>query len=239
MRTAVCDSAAIEFASAFYRALAYGHSVEESFRLARNLLALNKQAAKTPTLFKRRGANASEFFLATAPAALSKAEGTRSPAVKESSSRLWIHGWVKRIYDDLPAVELNWTAYFDRRKKKVPSQQTWNKHLFPNLLEAKKRIDKQRNGSFIDLRGKLSLTAMLAVGTTFPEAGGYRFRTEQPTQGTTTLWRSDVKPSEREFKVTTEKRRRGEGKDVLIALSNSGDALSDIVALFEKHPDTF
>lgn len=240
MKTAVGDSAAIEFAAAFYRALAYGHSVEKAFKLATNLLALSKRPSRTPTLFKRRGAKASESFLATAPAASSKAGRRKSQSGKESPLGFWIHGWAKRLYDDLPAIELDWTDYFDRERKKVPGQQVWNRRLFPDLLQAKERIDRQNNGSFIDLRGKLSLTAMLAVGATFSGPAGYRFRIEQLTHGGTALWRSNVKPSERKFKITTEKRRRrGGGKDVLIALSITGSALREVVALYERHPETF
>jgi hypothetical protein len=238
MKTVVGDSAAIEFAATFYRALAYGHSVEEAFMLAR--VPLTKKAAKTPILFKRRGANASESFLALPLTTSSNPKRGTAPPVKQSPISIWIHGWVKRIYDDLPTIELDWTNYFDRKSRKVPSQQIWDRRLYRELLQAKGRIDRQKNGPFIDLRGKLSLTAMLAVGATFPEVGGYRFRTEQPTHGSTALWRSDVKPSEREFKVLTEKRRRsGSGKDVLIALSITGIALRESVALYDQLPEIF
>ena len=69
-------------------------------------------------------------------------------------------------------------------------------------LAARQHLADRPDGTFIDFRGKLPLSTVLAVGFRFPEAGGYRFRTEQPTWGETFLWHSDVGPSGRVPRAT-------------------------------------
>ena len=69
-------------------------------------------------------------------------------------------------------------------------------------LAARQHLADRPDGTFIDFRGKLPLSMVLAVSFRFPEAGGYRFRTEPPTWGETFLWRSDVGPSGRVPRAT-------------------------------------
>lgn len=58
MKRGISDQAACEFATAFYRALAHGRSVEDAFRLGRaELLSDPFDEADTPVLRIRRGAN--------------------------------------------------------------------------------------------------------------------------------------------------------------------------------------
>jgi hypothetical protein len=159
---------------------------------------------------------------------------------EEPEVRLWIHGWIKRLYDGRPTIELDWTSHFHKEPKKIPGQQTWKIQLFGELQTAKRKLDRTEKGAFIDFRGKLPLTASLAIGSKFPEVGGYRFRAEQPTRGKTALWRSDAMPSRRKFEVLIAKQRRGVGKrNVLIALALTGSARDDVNALYNKHPKRF
>ena len=61
---AVGDQAAITFAAAFYRALAFGRSVSEAFALARVELDLTSiSGSDTPELFVREGVDATEPFI--------------------------------------------------------------------------------------------------------------------------------------------------------------------------------
>jgi CHAT domain-containing protein len=63
-KKAVGDQAAIIFAGAFYRALAFGRSVREAFELARLELALvGLPGANVPKLFVRTGVDATQPFL--------------------------------------------------------------------------------------------------------------------------------------------------------------------------------
>lgn len=246
MKDPVADAAAIEFAAAFYRALAYSYPVEVAFKLAVNQLRLaGLPNQDTPVLYKKSGVDASKpLFDQNSQASLQSGNGQdlipqHNPA-QDDSACIWIHGWARRIYDRLPTVELDWTKYFDREPRAIPDQETWNHHLYDDLREAKKELDKHPKGSFIDVRGKLPLTANLAIGAFFPEVGGYTIRAEQPTQGRTVLWRSDSELSSRRFKITSKKRSTdARGKDVLIALSITGNALREVTDLYEQQSEDF
>jgi hypothetical protein len=250
MRKPVGDSAAISFASAFYGGLSFGYSVERAFRMANILLKLDRLPDQNnPRLFTRIGVDGSRSFLdhisvpqftkksGAVPKVFAVAKGRRTD---EPQVCLWIHGWIKRLYDCLPTVELDWTEYFRRDTRKIPSLQTWNNSLFKDLQKAKKELDRHSQEAFIDLRGKLPLTALLAVGAMFPEVGGYRLRAEQPTRGKTVLWRSDAGPSKRRFNILIAKQRKVSSKrDILIALSITGSARNEVVALYNQYPETF
>jgi SMODS-associated and fused to various effectors sensor domain/CHAT domain len=250
MRKPVGDKAAITFASAFYSALSYGHPVREAFNEAKLLLKLNRDPDKdNPKLFTRSGvddwqpfpnhASSTSLILRDGRASRKFTAGEAGMS-EEPKICLWIHGWIKRLYDCRPTVELDWTEYFHRDAKRVPGQRAWKLSLFEDIQRAKGKLDGRDKGTLIDFRGKLPLTALLAVGSRFPEVGGYRFRAEQPTRGRTVLWRSDAAPSKRKFEVLMVKQRKSSPKrDILIALSITGSARDEVVALYKRHPDTF
>lgn len=133
---------------------------------------------------------------------------------------LWIHGWSRQGFDLPPTVELDWTEHFDITKRRIPAQEVWSQVLFPDLVKAKTELSQHR---FIDFRGKLPLTALLAVGHTFSEVADYTFRTAQPTRGEIFLWRSNEPPTGRKF-ITEEKTSAGTGSEVIVAFSIVGDA---------------
>jgi hypothetical protein len=154
--------------------------------------------------------------------------GLRARDVATPSVSLWIHGWDKQMHDPPATIELNWTKFFDWETRHIASQEDWNKKLFPQLKKAKGKFNQRPDGRFIDLRGKLPLTASLAVGLMFPIVAGYRFRVEQPTERGTFLWYSNgVNSSEQAFKVVEERDIAG-GADLLIAFSVSGNGLKNI-----------
>jgi len=151
---------------------------------------------------------------------------------------LCVHGWSRRSYDIRPTEELDWTEFFDRQSRRIPSQETWDSELHPQLRKAKAELAKFDAGSFIDLRGKLPLTIILAIGAEFPEVGGYRFRVEQPTRGETYLWRSDAKPSSAKLEVR-EDPGDPEGRDILALISITGDASADVRNFLQTCPIKF
>lgn len=159
----------------------------------------------------------------------------RAQRVDEPPVSLWIHGWGKRAFDRAPTVELDWTSYFDRASRRIPDQNVWEQVLFPALARARDELSAHAGGAYIDFRGKLPLTAALAVGMTFPEVGGYKFRAEQPTRGENYLWRSDARPSERTFRVT-EQEGDEKAKDILVTLALTGPAHEDVRVLSEQLP---
>ena len=147
---------------------------------------------------------------------------------------LWIHGWAKQGFDLSPTEELDWTAYFNLRERQVASQQTWDSVLLPQLELVQRRLSKP---AFIDFRGKLPLTGMLAVGFAFPEVAGYSFRAVQPTRGELFLWRSDAPPTPRSFLTEIEEGPNPRGDEILVVLSIVGDARPTVQALRERLGD--
>ena len=245
-RESVGDSAAILFASTFYGGLSCGHPVKPAFDLAETQIRLDGLLDEDNyRLSIKKGIDRSKPFLKPASRTARPSKngrvlrgraGVSVTKIEEPKTCLWVHGWVKRLYDCLPTVELDWTEYFDRDNRKVPGQQVWNLSLYEELRGAKKILDGQKKGSFIAFRGLLPLTSVLAIGAVFPEVGGYSFRAVQPTRSQTALWRSDATPSKRKFKIVNLKKRKGVGKrDILIALAITGSAKEKVVDLYNKH----
>jgi len=144
-------------------------------------------------------------------------------------ARLVIHGWARQGYDVDPTVELDWTKYFDREQRGVASPETWTRTLLPELKSARERLAALSNGKYVDVRGKLPLSAAMAVGFALPQVAGFRLRAEQPTGGETHLWRSDAPESQKTFVVAKE---IGEpGKDIVIGLSITGRGLAEMQQL--------
>lgn len=152
--------------------------------------------------------------------------GLRAYHPQAPAVRLWIHGWARQGYDAEPTVELDWTHYFDREKRRVASPKEWIDTLLPQLRAARERLTHAREGKYIDMRGKLPLTAALAVGAAFPEVAGFSLRTEQPAGGETHLWRSDSPPSELSFRITKEEGTSGQ--DLVLGLGMTGRGLTDM-----------
>ncbi|AKQ70367.1 hypothetical protein A176_007279 [Myxococcus hansupus] len=151
---------------------------------------------------------------------------------------LWIHGWARRAWDVPPTEELDWTAYFDRDTRTLPSEAVWRETLLPSLLAVRQRLSRRPDGALIDLRGKLPLSTVLAVGFQFPEVGGYRFRVEQPTRGETFLWRSDAKPSGRGLRVTRHD-VNADAAELLVMFQMTGDARADVDRFLAERPGHF
>ncbi len=154
-----------------------------------------------------------------------KSRGLRADHPDEPPTRLWVHGWARQAWDREPTVELDWSEHFDRETRRVPAPDLWDSKLLPDLRRVRDEFAR-RDAKYIDFRGKLPLSAVLAIGATFPDVGGYRFRAEQPTAGDVQLWRSDAAPSERRFVVKTEE-SQSDG-DIAVGLAVTGDGLPDL-----------
>lgn len=166
---------------------------------------------------------------------LATAEGARAPLAMRvevdtslPSVCLWVHGWQKIMYKLPPTVELDWTSYFDVRSRRVPTAEQWRDTLEKELEGVKEIFSAVPGGNYIDFRGKVSLTAALVLGMSFP-AAIYGFRVEQPTQGETFLWRSFAPPSDRRLEIADEQ-LHAEGDDLLVVFSITGDAKPAVVA---------
>lgn len=155
-------------------------------------------------------------------------------AVDNPKVGLTIHGWTKERFDPEPTVEIDWTGFIDRPTRRIPSQGEWETKLLPELQEAKKVFQNSKDGRYIDFRGKLPLTTLLAVGAEFPDVGGFAFRTQQPTGSETNLWRSDTPPTQARFRYKTLV-GSDQGEDIALFLSISGDGRADAEYFLEEN----
>ena len=159
-----------------------------------------------------------------------KADGTDHP-----KANLTIHGWDRRHFDLPPTIELDWTRFFDFDSRTIPTQEVWTRSLIPQLKKAKAKLARLVGPNLLEFRGKLPLSALLVVGRSFPEAGGFRFRVEQPTAGETFLWRSDVPAGNFDLDVSATP-VPGNGSNLLFSLSITGDASNDVRRLLSEDP---
>lgn len=155
--------------------------------------------------------------------------GLREDVSNPPEVRLVIHGWARQVYDGRPTVELDWTRFFDREHRRVASPETWASALSPQLRAARANLEALPNGRYVDVRGKMPLTAALAVGFGFPVVRGFSLRAEQPSAGGTNLWRSDAAPSKKRLVIVKE---YGElGQDIVIGLAVTEKGLQDMERL--------
>lgn len=159
-------------------------------------------------------------------------------AAESPKASLTIHGWTKEVFDTTPTVQLDWTVYIDRETRRVPSQEEWLKKLQPELKAAKKKFQVLADGRYIDFRGKLPLTTVLAIGAMFPDVGGFAFRTLQPTGSENNLWRSDTPPTQIKFEHEAVA-GNGLGDDVGLFLAVSGNGRADAERFFNENRDKF
>ena len=157
-------------------------------------------------------------------------------AVENPEVSLTIHGWTKEIFDPRPTVEIDWTQYIDRTTRRIPNQREWESLLLPKLRIAKKQFQNMKEGRYIDFRGKLPLTTVLAIGAEFPDVGGFSFRTQQPTGTETNLWRSDTPPTQARFRYEALD-GSDQGEDIALFLSISGDGRADAENFLSENRD--
>lgn len=155
-------------------------------------------------------------------------------AIENPKVSLTIHGWTKEIFDPKPTVEVDWTGYIDRATRRIPNQSEWDGLLLPELRAAKKQFQNMKEGRYIDFRGKLPLTTVLAIGAEFPDVGGFSFRTQQPTGTEINLWRSDASPTHARFKCEALD-GSDPGDDVALFLSISGNGRADAENFFNEN----
>jgi hypothetical protein len=144
--------------------------------------------------------------------------------------RVYIHGWARTAFDVQPTFEVDWTELFEIDTRTIPTDEVWQSRLLPQLRKLKKDIAALQDGNFIDFRGKLPLSASVAIGRVFSAAAGFRFRVEQPVGGEIYLWQSDaqklpvdIKSEPHDFDMNSRR--------LLVSLSITGDATRDVELL--------
>jgi len=220
MTEPIGDRAAVEFAFGFYSAIGNGKSYDFAYEFGCNSIrAAGISEADTPVLKQR----SLQIIL--------------RESLPDNLPSLWIHGLHKQSYGDLPTVNIDWTQYFlQNGRRQVPDQSTWENKLFPNLDQAKQILTQFYSNECIDLRAKLPLPTMLAVGATFPELA-YQLQYEQLVDGEAFLWKSNVPRSALRFQVVEEKGKVG--KNLLMAFAIGGSAHADVLNLDQQSPGLF
>jgi len=175
------------------------------------------------------GGGSKEITLPSLNAALDRLD-LWIPREPEPHVAVFIHTWVKRVYDCQADYELDWSAHFDHLLRRVPDAITWNSRLLPELRTLERTISQQMNGRRIRLRGSLCLSAAFAVGHVFSVAGGYRIELLHRTE----VWRSETPPDPLCRLTVIEEPGTPEASDLLLVLNVTGDAQPQVEAFVKQ-----
>jgi SMODS-associated and fused to various effectors sensor domain/CHAT domain len=213
MSEAIGDEAAIKFAVGFYDAVCKGRDYEFAFKYACNRIDMaGIDQAHIPVLKKKSNGN--------------------------DIVNLWVHGWAKQNYGNLPTVELDWTDYFDidSDPRRIANQDTWDNVLKPSLIKARNELTQGRSALTVNIQGRLPLSAAFVIGSTFPDTRGYNLQVEQRSLSkNSTWWRSDASPSDAKFKVVKKEGEKGE--HLVFGIGITGDGLRNMQKLYKSTDD--
>ena len=144
----------------------------------------------------------------------------------EKTVTLWVQNWTSETFDAPADHALDWSKYFDRASRRVPSQEIWNGQLLPELAKLKQKIPAERTERIIRFRGKCALSTGIALGAAFPAVGGWTFEIPQPPAKEP--WRSDVTPTQAyDLQVELTDGDPG-GADLVLGLNIRGDGREDV-----------
>ncbi len=153
------------------------------------------------------------------------------------STVLHIHNWNNEKYEPKADLTFDWTKYFDRINRIVPSEDIWNNELIPNLVAAKNTLLLKTSNRHIILRGRCALSTSIAIGNTFPEIGNWTIELIQPPQ--TDSWRSDAQRVG-DYKlvckeITPDPAIRKSNNEIAIVFSITGRAVPDVSDFFKTN----
>lgn len=150
----------------------------------------------------------------------------------EKKITLWLQNWTSESFDPPADYVLDWSSHFDRATRKVPSPETWNKELIPQLDALKKKLQAERKERLIRFRGKGALSSGVALGAIFPTVGGWAFEIPQPPSKED--WRSDA-PATNPYDLRVEVIVGSQdGTDIVLGLNIKGDGRQDIMRYIES-----
>lgn len=144
----------------------------------------------------------------------------------EAAVNLDVHNWTFEKYDREPDYVIDWSSLFKRGTRGVPPMKKWNEKLLPELNALKRKILKETDTRLIRLRGKNTLTTGIALGSTFPQNGGWVFEIPQPPLRAP--WRSDAVPVATYPFKTDETLGDPRGDSIAYVFNIKGDALRDV-----------
>lgn len=146
---------------------------------------------------------------------------------------VWMQNWTRETFDVAADYVLDWSQYFDRSSRRVPTEEIWNTQLVPELSALKGKILTERTERVIRFRGKCALSSGVALGATFPAVGGWTFEIPQPPAKE--AWRSDADPTN-PYDLQSELIDGG-GKDLVLGLNIRGDGREDVRRYIEGTGD--
>lgn len=150
----------------------------------------------------------------------------------EKKITFWLQNWTSETFDVPADFAIDWSEFFDRSKRHVPSPERWNDELIPQLEALKKQLLKERKERLIRFRGKCALSSGVALGAVFPTVGGWAFEVPQPPAKD--AWRSDAVATE-PFEMTVEELEgSAEGADIVLGLNIRGDGRQDMMKYIER-----
>lgn len=150
----------------------------------------------------------------------------RAVGAEAAGITVWIQNWTNESFDRPADYVLDWSSYFDRSTRRVPSIETWNDKLLPELRGLQKQISRERSERSIHFRGKCALSTGVAVGAIFPTVGGWTFEVPQPPSRE--HWTSDAAATvPYELQVDVLDGVPG-GTDFVLALNIKGDGREDV-----------
>ena len=144
----------------------------------------------------------------------------------EEAIAIWLHNWTREVFDTPANYTVDWSEHFDRATRRVPSEETWNKSLIPEMTALRDRILVQRGERLIRFRGKCALSSGVALGAAFPAVGGWIFELPQPPAAG--LWRSDATPATPYDLHVEIDEGESRGSDLVLGLNVRGDGRGDI-----------
>jgi hypothetical protein len=150
----------------------------------------------------------------------------------EKKITLWLQNWTTETFDVPADYSLDWSEYFDRARRQVPSPERWNDELVPRLEALKKQLLRERKERLIRFRGKCALSSGVALGAVFPTVGGWAFEIPQPPAKEP--WRSDATPTKRYDMTVEELEGTADGTDIVLGLNIRGDGRQDMVKYVES-----
>jgi len=150
----------------------------------------------------------------------------------EKKITLWLQNWTSESFDAPADYTLDWSSHFDRATRKVPSPETWNKQLIPELEALKKKLLTERKERLIRFRGKCALSTGVALGAVFPTVGGWAFEIPQPPSKDD--WRSDAAATNPYHLQVEIVEGTQDGTDIVLGLNIRGDGRQDIMKYVES-----
>ena len=91
-------------------------------------------------------------------------DAVTSSIASEKKITLWLQNWTTETFDVPADYSLDWSEYFDRARRQVPSPERWNDELVPQLEALKKQLLRERKERLIRFRGKCALSSGVALG---------------------------------------------------------------------------